>query len=97
MHILIAGDFKTAWLKRWGRLQRWIAFRSIGRTTLTTLLFVLLSLVACEPATPTPQPKTYPYQIVTTVGMITDIVRQVAGRHAVVDGIMKEGDRPPSV
>ncbi len=37
---------------------------------------------------------TYPYKITTTVGMITDIVRQVAGDKAVVTGIIGEGVDP---
>ncbi len=39
-------------------------------------------------------PTTYPYKITTTVGMITDIVRQVSGGHAVVEGIIGEGIDP---
>ncbi|MBQ33201.1 MAG: hypothetical protein CL923_11745 [Deltaproteobacteria bacterium] len=39
-------------------------------------------------------PKGYPYQITTTVGMISDIVRQVAGQHAVVEGVVGEGVDP---
>ena len=35
-----------------------------------------------------------PYKVVATIGMITDIVRQVAGDRAVVQGIMKEGVDP---
>lgn len=35
-----------------------------------------------------------PFQVTTTVGMITDIVRQVAGERAVVTGIMREGVDP---
>lgn len=35
-----------------------------------------------------------PYQIVCTVGMITDIVRNVAGEHAQVEGIIGEGVDP---
>ena len=37
---------------------------------------------------------TYPYKITTTVGMISDIVRQVAGDKAVVTGIIGEGVDP---
>ncbi len=33
-------------------------------------------------------PQGYPYKIVTTCGMVTDIVRQVAGEHAQVTGLM---------
>ncbi len=39
-------------------------------------------------------PTKYPYQVTTTVGMITDIVRQVAGEHATVQGLMREGVDP---
>ena len=35
-----------------------------------------------------------PYQVTCTVGMITDIVRQVAGPHATVEGMMNEGVDP---
>ncbi|MDA1055338.1 MAG: zinc ABC transporter substrate-binding protein [Planctomycetota bacterium] len=38
--------------------------------------------------------RTYPYQIVTTSGMVTDIVRQVAGDRATVTGLMGEGVDP---
>lgn len=34
------------------------------------------------------------HRIVTTVGMITDIVRQVTGEHATVEGLMREGIDP---
>jgi len=34
------------------------------------------------------------YRIVTTVGMITDVVRNVAGEHAIVEGIIGEGVDP---
>jgi manganese/zinc/iron transport system substrate-binding protein len=36
----------------------------------------------------------YPIRIVTTVGMVTDIVREVAGEHATVDGLLGEGVDP---
>ena len=36
----------------------------------------------------------YPYKIVTTCGMVTDIVKQVAGEHGAVDGLMGEGVDP---
>ena len=39
-------------------------------------------------------PVSAPYKITATVGMITDIVRQVAGKHARVEGIMREGVDP---
>ena len=37
---------------------------------------------------------TAPIQIVTTIGMVTDIVRQVAGEEAEVNGLMSEGVDP---
>lgn len=40
------------------------------------------------------QSRTYPYKVVTTVAMITDIVRQVAGDKAQVRGLMGEGVDP---
>ena len=39
-------------------------------------------------------PKAYPYTITTTVGMVTDIVRQVAADKAQVQGIIGEGVDP---
>jgi len=38
--------------------------------------------------------RTYPFKITTTVGMVTDIVRQVAGDTATVTGIIGEGVDP---
>jgi len=40
------------------------------------------------------EPSTYPFKITTTTGMVTDIVRQVAGDRAQVKGIMGEGIDP---
>lgn len=39
-------------------------------------------------------PTSYPYKITTTVGMVTDIVRQVAGDKAAVTGLMGAGVDP---
>lgn len=39
-------------------------------------------------------PEDYPFQAVATVGMIADIVREVAGEHASVNGIIGEGVDP---
>lgn len=39
-------------------------------------------------------PKSYPFQVTTTVGMVTDIVRQVAGDKAAVTGVMGAGVDP---
>lgn len=38
--------------------------------------------------------RTYPYKIATTVAMVTDIVKQVAGDRATVNGIIGEGVDP---
>lgn len=38
--------------------------------------------------------RTYPYKIVTTVGMVSDIVRHVAGDKATVEGLLGEGVDP---
>lgn len=53
-------------------------------------LFAISSLVLAE-AEP---PKNYPYKIVTTVGMVTNIVKEVAGDKATVEGIIGEGVDP---
>lgn len=39
-------------------------------------------------------PKSYPYRVATTVGMITDVVRNVAGDKAEVEGLIGEGIDP---
>ena len=72
-----------------------------------TLLVTLLVAVAiagggCDSrasSTGTTQPasgaaRKYPFTIVTTVGMVTDIVKQVAGEKATVTGIIGEGVDP---
>lgn len=51
-------------------------------------LAAAISGVGAERALPTP------YTIVTTCGMVTDIVRNVAGTNAVVSGLMGEGVDP---
>ncbi|MEM7144114.1 MAG: zinc ABC transporter substrate-binding protein [Verrucomicrobiota bacterium] len=66
---------------------------------LTSLLGALsLILTSCsDPSTapaPGSSPNKYPYQITCTVGMITDIVRNVAGNKAKVEGIIGEGIDP---
>lgn len=46
-------------------------------------------------ATPaTARPTKYPYQVVTTIAMVTDVVEQVAGEHATVTGIIGSGVDP---
>jgi manganese/zinc/iron transport system substrate-binding protein len=56
-----------------------------------------VGLVACRSESKPPTsfgPSQYPYSIVTTVGMIKDVVQEVAGPVAQVDGIIGEGVDP---
>jgi len=59
-----------------------------------------LSLLGCgagesdSSASQRPADAEGPYRVVTTVGMITDVVRNVAGEHATVEGIIGEGIDP---
>ena len=47
---------------------------------------VALGVTSCKPAGTAPTgPVKYPYQVTATVGMIADIVRNVAGEHAEVE------------
>lgn len=69
--------------------------------TLLTLLTCALLASGCDradsaaPATQSAAaPKSYPYTVVTTVGMVTDIVRQVAGDKATVRGLIGSGLDP---
>ncbi len=63
----------------------------MNRTILSFLcLSICLTLVGCSDEDP--QQETF--QVTTTVGMITDIVRNVAGEHATVTGIIGEGVDP---
>tara|TARA_Y100001934_G_scaffold277010_1_gene374824 strand:- start:6201 stop:7223 length:1023 start_codon:yes stop_codon:yes gene_type:complete len=81
----------------------------VQRNLLNLFVFAGLSLflVSCSPeksAAPDPSPTDqgaksaasieYPYKIVTTCGMVTDIVKQVAGKHGDVEGLMGEGVDP---
>lgn len=59
---------------------------------LSRRLAAAAALAVAAGAAAAPQPE--PYTITTTTGMITDIVRQVAGDRAVVHGIMKEAVDP---
>ena len=56
--------------------------------------WLLAVFLACFPPSATAQPKTYPYTVVTTVGMVTDIVRQVAADKATVVGLLGAGVDP---
>ncbi|MBS0201970.1 MAG: zinc ABC transporter substrate-binding protein [Planctomycetes bacterium] len=52
--------------------------------------------LGCNPASPGPNPsqKNRTIKIVTTTGMVTDIVRQVVGSHAEVTGLIEAGGDP---
>lgn len=58
-----------------------------------TSLLAALSFAVAGPVQAA-DPPTYPYRVVTTCGMVTDIVRQVAGDKATVEGLMGEGVDP---
>jgi manganese/zinc/iron transport system substrate-binding protein len=55
---------------------------------------MFLALAACGRGGDQGAARVYPYKITTTVGMVTDIVRQVAGEKAVVTGIIGTGVDP---
>lgn len=63
---------------------------------LTTLLLTALLAPGCErtAAKTGGAPTKYPYNCVTTVGMVSDIVQQVAGDKAKVTGLIGEGVDP---
>ena len=71
-----------------------ILSRRVGAGAMVSILLLLaLFAVSCsKPATSeTSSPEKYPYLVTTTVGMVSDIVRQVAGDHARVEGLIGEG------
>ncbi len=56
---------------------------------------LLVGIIGCDAkASGSSQARTYPYRAVTTVGMVTDIVRQVAGERAEVVGLIGAGVDP---
>jgi manganese/zinc/iron transport system substrate-binding protein len=59
-----------------------------GRGLLAAAMVIALSTTVLA------APKSYPYKVTSTVGMVTDIVRQVAGDKATVTGIMGAGVDP---
>jgi len=71
-----------------------------GKSLFVSLLATVgLFIAACSPQESEPvavqhAESSEPYRIVCTVGMITDIVRNVAGEHAEVEGIIGEGIDP---
>lgn len=72
------------------------AWRSFLYSVAACVMAGLVSLgCSDEPAgSASAGPKTYPYQVTATVGMVADIVRNVAGDKANVTGIMGTGVDP---
>lgn len=72
------------------------AWRSFLYSVAACVMAGLVSLgCSDEPAgSATAGPKTYPYQVTATVGMVADIVRNAAGDKANVTGIMGTGVDP---
>lgn len=63
-------------------------------TLLSCVLITAVGLVGCERHQAGGQLRGQPYRVTTTVAMVTDIVRQVAGDKAEVQGIIGEGVDP---
>lgn len=83
----------AAWYRKRRRRQ------PFGRTAIGMLALSALPLLPGCGETKTAGaarsgPRRYPYKAVCTVGMVTDIVRQVAGEKAQVSGIIGEGVDP---
>ncbi|MGJ8638139.1 MAG: metal ABC transporter solute-binding protein, Zn/Mn family [Opitutaceae bacterium] len=58
------------------------------------LLVAMLFIVNCSPKGTATDSSSAPYTVVCTVGMITDIVRNIAGDYAEVEGLIGEGVDP---
>lgn len=76
-----------------------MAFSGVSKWTWAAIgcgLVLLLSVWGCDRSNAAQGggPRSYPYRIVTTTGMVADIVRQVAGDKATVTGLMGEGVDP---
>ncbi len=64
------------------------------RSVIHTIVVTLLAWSVSTATAIAEGPSTYPYKIVCTTGMVTDIVRNVAGDLAQVEGIIGEGVDP---
>lgn len=63
--------------------------------TIATVVSACAGFVAgCSAPSQASQTRSYPYKVTTTVGMVTDIVRQVAGDRADVSGLIGAGVDP---
>jgi len=58
------------------------------------LIIIILIVIGCKKYYNKKDKIIYPYTVAATVGMVTDIVRNVAGDKAVVNGIINEGIDP---
>lgn len=56
--------------------------------------FATVGCVESDESNAKMRPDSYPYKVATTVGMITDIVRNVGGEHVAVEGIIGQGVDP---
>ena len=64
------------------------------KSLLTLLLLLAASFVGGTPVAATTTNTTFPYTVVATVGMVEDVVRQIAGDRAEVMGLMGSGVDP---
>jgi len=76
------------------RLWRWGGARARLWIALVAPVGLLCALTGCDAAASASHQAGKRYRAVCTVGMITDIVRQVAGERAEVQGIIGEGVDP---
>ncbi len=76
-------------------MTRYLNGRRIGARCFPAAVSGLLALASFEAAgAETPGPDRYPFKITCTVGMVTDIARNVAGDKAAAVGIIGEGVDP---
>ena len=66
----------------------------IRRVFFVGLAILCVMAIGLMPSAVRAEPKEYPFKTVTSVGMVTDIVRNVAGDKSQVTGIMGPGVDP---
>ena len=86
-------------LTAWGNETLTIQIMNFYKSILAGLssLFIVGFFSACSPGQTGSADEVSseePYRIVCTVGMITDVVKNIAGEHATVEGIIGEGVDP---